>query len=599
MWWRVSVGLFSRIVVRECRIESAPRRLGVHPKDWACAPKIGRVPRRLGMRPKDWACAPETGRAPRRLDVRPEDWACAPETGSEPRKPGVMQPRSGNAPLRVAAEWIVYHREDVLNDSHDSAAVDDGRPQPEFRTMAKEFRLPDLGEGVHEGQIIKLLVKEGDPVQEDQPLMEVETDKAAVEIPSPASGTIAKWHVEENQTVNVGDVMVTFGEAGGAKAKSAGTSESETSRTQTKAAGSAASSSGGGTATAAPSRHATGTGNGTGNGASGGRRKPASPAVRKLARQMEIDIEIIPGSGPGGRVTRTDVESFVKDGGASSQPSTAKTQRDSRKPQSPPTKQIAHATGSTQIINRVTELPAGTDETDNHGEIRRVACSQARRTIAKVMSQSWTTIPHVTDSDDADVTELERLRKQYNDQELTPDQPKLTMLAFVIRAVAKGLRLFPMFNASYDADKQEIIYRKYINIAVGVHTERGLIAPVIRDADQLSVPQIAVALAEIAEKARTASFAVNDTRGGTYTISNPGAVGGSRYSTPIVTPPQVAVLATGRTKWMPWVVNGEIAPRFIMPLSHSFDHRIIDGGDEINFMRAIIGELENPGRLVM
>ncbi len=476
--------------------------------------------------------------------------------------------------------------------------------------MAKEFRLPDLGEGVHEGQIIKLLVKEGDPVQEDQPLMEVETDKAAVEIPSPVTGTIAKWHVEENQTVNVGDVMVTFGEAG-AKTKSAGSSGSESSRRQGEAAGRAgsAASSGGGTATAAPPRHAngtgTGSGSGSGNGAPGGRRKPASPAVRKLARKMEVDIEIIPGSGPGGRVTRADVETFVKEGGASSPPAAARTQRESAKPPSASAspsaraKQVAHTTGSAQIFNRVTELPAGTDERDNHGEIRRVACSQARKTIANVMSQSWTTIPHVTDSDDADVTELERLRKQYNEQELAPEQPKLTMLAFVIRAVAKGLRLFPMFNASYDADRQEIIYRRYINIAVGVHTERGLVAPVIRDADQLSVPQIAIALAEIGQKARTASFTVNETRGGTYTLSNPGAVGGSRYSTPIVTPPQVAVLATGRTRWMPWVVGGEIAPRFIMPLSHSFDHRIIDGGEEINFMRTVIGELENPGRLVM
>lgn len=443
--------------------------------------------------------------------------------------------------------------------------------------MAREFKLPDLGEGVHEGQIVRLCAKEGDEIKEDQPLMEVETDKAAVEIPCPFTGVIEKWHVEEKQTVNVGDVMVTFG-GGDAKKDSSAATKGERAKPRAAEAG---SNSGGGSATMTKS--------------TAGRRTAASPAVRKLAREKNIDLETIEGSGPGGRITRADVEAAAQGGGGAATASAAPAQTRQASRAMPRAASVPAAPPMTPSG----ELPDGKDETDQYGEIRRVEITQARKTIAKVMAQSWETIPHVTDSDDADVTELDRLRKQYNEQELAEDQPKLTLLAFLVRAVAKALRLYPTFNASFDTEKQEIIYRKYINIAVGVHTERGLIAPVIRDTDQLAVPQIAQKLAEISEKARTATFAVNDTRGGTYTISNPGAVGGSRYSTPIITPPQVAVIATGRSRWMPWVVDGEIVPRFIMPLSHSFDHRIIDGGDEVMFMRQVRGDLEYPGRLLL
>lgn len=249
----------------------------------------------------------------------------------------------------------------------------------------------------------------------------------------------------------------------------------------------------------------------------------------------------------------------------------------------------------------ISELPPGRDETDAHGPVRRAALSQARKTIASVMSQSWTTIPHATDFDDADVTELERLRKGYT----APDSPdrKITMLAFVVRAVVRALQRFPDFNAHFDQDKGEVVYKRYIHIALGVHTERGLVPMVLRDADRLTIPQISDELNRLGEMARTSSFSVNDTRGGTYTISNAGAMGGSRYSTPIITPGQAAVLAVGRSRWMPWVVENEesrgLAPRLIMPLSHSIDHRLLDGGHEIAFMQQVIGDLQNPARLLL
>jgi len=433
----------------------------------------------------------------------------------------------------------------------------------------KDFILPDLGEGVHEGQIVRLMVKAGESVREDQPLMEVETDKASVEIPSPFSGTIAKWHVQEGQAVKVGQVMVTIGD--GTASSAIGGAEPGPRAEKGKgaiaqSASSAVDHSNGGVAVASPPA----------------RRAPASPAVRILARRHNLDIETIKGSGPGGRITRADVERIASAAPAARPASTPAP----RLPSSPPAPPITRAVE-----------PPGEADHDNWGPIRRQKNSMARRTIAANMAQSWSTIPHVTDNDDADVTDLDRLRRGYPAPE--NGQRKITMLAFVIRALARALMLHPEFNAVFDAEHDQIVFRRYINIAVGVHTERGLITPVIRNTDQLSITDIADALNELAAKAREAKFTVNDTRGGTYTISNPGALGGSRYSTPIIPPGQCAVLALGRTRLMPWVVEGSLQPRLILPLSHSFDHRIADGGHEVAFMQQVIGSLENPARLLL
>ena len=405
--------------------------------------------------------------------------------------------------------------------------------------MSRAFHLPDLGEGVTEGQIVRVLVAEGDHVIEDQPLLEVETDKAAVEIPSPYTGVVAQVHVTEQQVVNVGDVMVTFA-----------ADEAEAQAVEVKPVKVAAAASTPAMATVPKTV--------------GGRTKPASPAVRKLARKLGVDLQSIDGSGPAGRVTRADVEQ------AAAAP--------------PPPSPAAAPT-------------PGTADTDTWGPTRREKVSRARRTIAEAMARSKAAIPHVTDTDDADITDLDRLRKGYESPE-KPDR-KLTVLPFVIRAVALALSRHPIFNASYDADAGEIIHHDYIGIAIGVHTERGLIAPVLRGADRLTIPQIADELSKLAEKARAGSFEVNDTRGGTFTISNAGAMGGSRYSTPIINHPQAAVLALGRSRRQPWVVEGAVVPRLILPLSVSFDHRIIDGAHAIAFMREIVNLLQNPASLML
>ncbi len=429
----------------------------------------------------------------------------------------------------------------------------------------KDFKLPDLGEGVHEGQIVRLLVKAGETIREDEPLMEVETDKASVEIPSPFSGTVAKWHVEEGQLVHVGDVMVTVGDGAVAAPPTPSGLKREVP-----------------IARPAASPTMAGTNGGVAIAAQANRRAPASPAVRKLARKHNLDIETIQGSGPNGRITRADVEA-VASGAA---PAAAS-----------PAGGMALRSAARPAPLASTVEPPGEDDLDKWGPICRQKNSRARSTIATNMAQSWTTIPHVTDNDDVDVTELDRLRRGYPAPE--NGDRKITMLAFIVRAVARALGSHPEFNAVFDAENDQITYRRYINIAVAVHTERGLITPVIRNTDQLNVLEIADALDELAQRARSAAFTVNDTRGGTYTISNPGALGGSRYSTPIIPPGQCAVLALGRTRLIPWVVNGSLEPRLIMPVSHSFDHRIADGGNEIAFMKHVIGALENPARLLL
>ena len=398
--------------------------------------------------------------------------------------------------------------------------------------MARQFTLPDLGEGISEGQVLRLLVAEGDRVEEDQLLMEVETDKAAVEIPSPHAGTIARWHVSERQTVNVGDVMVTFGDAGSTPSRPNSNPQART---------------------------------------------PASPAVRAFARARGVDIDAIAGSGPGGRVIRADVERATSLG-----------------PGPDPGPASAHGSSGCLVE------PSGTEGTDAHGPVRREPLSKTRRAIATSMSRAAATIPHVTDSDDADVTDLDRLRRGYNESVPADDKTgRIGLLPFVIRAVVRALQANPIVNASYDDERQEVVYKRYFNIAVGVQTERGLVAPVLAGVDRMSVPEIDSALREMIDRARKGSVTLESMRGATYTISNAGALGGSRYSTPIITPPQVAVLAVGRSRLQPWVVDGRVVPRLIMPLSHSMDHRVIDGALEIAFMKHLIGDLENPGRLLL
>jgi len=432
--------------------------------------------------------------------------------------------------------------------------------------MPRVFALPDLGEGITEAQIVRVLVSEGDLVKEDQTLMEVETDKAAVEIPSPFAGKAVKVHVEAGQTIKVGDPMVSFGDAEAGAAAAATTKPAAPS-----AKPSAAREEPTRPAPAAPAA-----------GAPRPKAEPAkavaaAPVVRKLARELGVDIQSVPGSGPGGRVLREDVEKAVR--GEIPRPAPVPTDIPMpARPTAPP-------------------APVGRVEMDKWGPTRRAPLSQIRKTIANQMVRSVQTIPHVTHTDDADITELDRLRRGYAPAAGEPAR-KLTLMPFVIQAVTKALRSFPEMNSSFDHEVGEIVYKDYISIGVAVDTERGLIVPVIRNTDQMTLLQMSDALAVMAEKVRKTQFAIEELRGGTFTITNVGALGG-RYSTPIINYPEVAILGLGRSRMEPVVVEGKIVPRLMLPLCLSFDHRVTDGAQAARFTREVVTYLENPVRLLL
>jgi len=434
--------------------------------------------------------------------------------------------------------------------------------------MARDFLLPDLGEGIAEAQIIRLLVKEGDQVSEDQYLMEVETDKAAVEIPSPFAGKITRLHVKDGQTVNVGEIVVSFDGGAGEAPKSAA---KPAAAAATTASGSVAgSSSATAVAEAPPALRSSG----------GGKTSaPAAPAVRKLARERGVDIDSVEGTGPGGRVTKDDVERCAT--GEASETTAA-----------PPSQGSAAA--------RPPARPAGPSPgiagVDKWGRVRREPLNQIRKTIAQQMSRSAFTAVHVTHCDNVDITELDRMRGRLN--QATGNDPKLTVMSFVIRATCIALHRHPSFNASLDDEKGEIVYKDYVNLGIAVDTERGLIVPVIRNADQLSLRGIAAELRSIADRIRTNKFAVEDLRGGTFTITNVGALGGT-VSTPIINYPEVAILGLGRSKQVPVIREGKVEPALSLPINLSFDHRVTDGANAARFAGEIIGHLETPERFLL
>ncbi len=427
-----------------------------------------------------------------------------------------------------------------------------------------EFILPDLGEGVHEGQIVNVLVEEGQTIEENEPILEVETDKAAVEIPSPKAGSIARINVKAGQTVKVGEVMLAIdtGEAGEAPAPAAAETQAkpEAAPAKAKAAASAPASP-----PAAPAA--------TGVAVAPAPRRngpiPAAPVVRKLAREMGVDINSVPGSGPNGRVLREDVERFAQGGGAAAP---------------------AAAGGGYAA-------PEALPDFDQYGPIRREQPSQIRKTIARQMTRAWQSVPRVTHCDSADVTELERNRKSLN-ANLREGQPKMTVTAIILKAVAAGLRDYPMLNCSYDAAREEVVYKDYVHLGIAVDTPRGLVVPVMRDVDKKSLPQVATELNEIAGRAREGKFDVADLRGATFTITNVGALGG-QFVTPMVNYPEVGILGMGRSSWEAKVqADMSIVPRMMLPLSLSFDHRICDGADAARFTRDIVESLQNPLRLI-
>ena len=478
--------------------------------------------------------------------------------------------------------------------------------------MTIEVKLPELGSGIDSADVLKVLVAEGDRVRKDQGIIEIETEKATVEVPTPYEGIVRRVLVQRGQSIKPGSVLITLEpltEPAGARPGAApagppppppptegkGQPESPLHAARPTSTGAArpgsrrveepavAPSVSAGVslppttyptdvspappvASAVPAagepsvevEQVSPTFEGPASTATG--VIPAGPAVRRFAREVGVDLRRVRGTGPGGRITREDVLAVVR---AASQALAAKS-------------------GTTS---------------DDWGPIRTERLSKIRRTIAEKMHLSWTTVPRVTNFDDADITELERIR-QASKEDYARKGIKLTTLPFVIKAVAMTLRQHPLLNASIDLEHDRIIYKEYIHIGIAVDSERGLVVPVLRNADTRSIAEIARMVAELAEKVRTGDYTLDDLRGGSFTISNLGAIGGT-YSTPIVNVPEVAILLVGRSRKMPVVVDDQIVVRLMLPLSLSYDHRLVDGAAAARFLNDVIAYLETPSRLLL
>lgn len=466
--------------------------------------------------------------------------------------------------------------------------------------MSNEFILPDLGEGIHEAEVLAVRIAEGDQVKEDQPILEVETDKAVVEIPCPVNGTIEKIHVKVGEVVKVGMVMVTFGSAGGAAKAPAKESAAETKQKQVNDSIAAAPP----IATAVAPDHTTGNGKSTLEVRHNGIGPvPAAPATRRLARELNLDLRMIKGSGPSGRVTKEDVRSFAAGSlegtisGASSQTHPIESKQQAAPPAATVQSLASKYGESGAKAAPLTEggmggAPVDLPDFTKFGAVERVPLKGIRRKIAQNMMQSWTHIPHVTTFDEADVTELDAYRAKY-EAEVKKHGGRLTLTVFALKAIASGLKKYPQFNASLDEKTGELVFKHFYNIGVAVATDRGLIVPVIRDVDKKSVIELSRELADLSEKTKAGKVELERLQGGTFTLTNIGSIGGTNM-VPMINHPEAAILGMARAAQKPVVRNGNIEVGLIMPLALSFDHRIADGAEAAYFMQHVVKRLQEP-----
>jgi pyruvate dehydrogenase E2 component (dihydrolipoamide acetyltransferase) len=448
-----------------------------------------------------------------------------------------------------------------------------------------QFKLPDIGEGIHEGEIVKWFVKKGDKVQEDDVLCEVQNDKAVVEIPSPVAGTVEEVLVAEGTVATVGQTLITFDAPGYENLKFKGDHEEEAPKQEEKveakqAAPVAATSP---APTAATSNNESTTANAvaqTQTNTDPNRRIIAMPAVRKFARDKGVDIFQVQGSGKNGRVLKEDIESFVSGGAAQ-----VVTQEQ-------PVVQGEVTTATTTEQPKVAApIPQG-----QYPETRE-KMSGIRKAIAKAMVNSKHTAPHVTLMDEIDVTKLVAHRKKF--KEVAAGKGiKLTFLPYVVKALTSALREFPALNTSLDDAAGEIVHKHYYNIGIAADTEKGLLVPVVKDADRKSVFTISNEINELAVKARDGKLAPDEMKGASCTISNIGSAGG-QWFTPVINHPEVAILGIGRIAEKPVVRDGEIVAAPVLALSLSFDHRMIDGATAQNALNHIKRLLNDPELLLM
>jgi pyruvate dehydrogenase E2 component (dihydrolipoamide acetyltransferase) len=441
-----------------------------------------------------------------------------------------------------------------------------------------DFKLPELGENISQGDLVRLMIAPGTKVSEGQPVMELETDKAVVEVPSSVSGVVKDVKVKEGEKVKVGQVIFTL--EGGATSASeiprhAPVEHISGQQAARVAFQNALKAEGKTEEEALPPDQPASVAQvftmpaqlGKVAGTEHREPVPAAPHVRRLARELGVNIHDVKGSGPGGRINKDDVKAHAK-------------------------YLLAAATAAAQapasFAIRQPELP----DFSKWGRIERVSMRGVRRKTAEHLRESWNTIPHVTQQDHADITELEQLRARFAPR-AEEVGGKMTVTAIALKVCASALKVFPQFNASIDMAKEEIVYKQYINIGVAVDTDRGLLVPVLRDADKKNIVELAAELTQLSKKARDKKLTPAEMEGGTFTITNLGGIGGTGFS-PIVNHPEVAILGLSRSSMQPVWIGNKFEPRLMMPLSLSYDHRLIDGADAARFLRWIAEAFEQP-----
>jgi pyruvate dehydrogenase E2 component (dihydrolipoamide acetyltransferase) len=421
--------------------------------------------------------------------------------------------------------------------------------------MARSFKLPDLGEGIHEGEVIAVLVAVGDHVQEGDPILEVETDKASVEIPSPFTGRVEEILVKPGDMVNVGDVLMTFGSGAGAETESGEKLEEPDAGIASPPAG----------------KDKKGP-------------VPASPATRRLARELGVDLHHVTPTGPAGLVTAEDVRTFAESGA-----------------------KIEEATDAVPLptaeATPVSIASPTLPDFSKWGPVERIALRSIRRAIAKRMATAWSQIPHVSSQDEVDVTRLEILRRRHK-ADIEGKGGKLTLTVFAVKAAAAALKRYPNFNVSLDTARGEIVRKSYYHVGVAADTEDGLIVPVIRDVDRKSIADIAIELNELVRRTRERKVSLEELQGGTFTITNIGAAGGRGHFAPIINYPEVAIVGMSAARMKPVVIKNsptgyKIVPRLMMPIVLAIDHRVLDGTDATRFLTFFRKALEDPGNLLM
>jgi pyruvate dehydrogenase E2 component (dihydrolipoamide acetyltransferase) len=443
--------------------------------------------------------------------------------------------------------------------------------------MAREFKLPDLGEGIHEGEILAVKVKVGDRIKEGDIILEVETDKAAVEIPSPYTGVVENIRVKPGDTVNVGDVMMTFT----VEEKAAEPGEPAEERPEEKPAEEESEEKPPAAEEKGPEEKQP-------------REKPrkgpvpASPATRSLARELGVELTQVKPSGPEGLVTAEDVRAYAEGEEKPGERHEAKPEK--RAEEKPKEAEQPEAPAP--------KLP----DFSKWGQVERMPLRSIRKATARQVALAWSQIPHVSNHDVADMSKLETFRRKHK-AEIEAKGGKLTHTIFALKAAAAALRVFPRFNSSIDAQAGELIEKHYYHVGVAVATGDGLIVPVIRDVDRKSILELSIELKELAERTRQRKVNIEELQGGTFTITNVGPVGGGQF-VPIINYPEVAILGMGAAAMQPSVTGNEkqgyrIEPRLMMPLVLCIDHRVLDGADAVPFLRMIVEALEDPEELFM